>query len=96
MITSLSTHCLTARYRSKNGWIQAERMKQILHDHNTIRGDAKADSFTVEKHEDLWIVDFDGSQTDIWVDPEFIETEEGDDMGVERIVNLLHNQDADT
>ena len=31
-----------------------------------------------------------------WVDPEMCETVEGDDMGTEKVVNALHDPDANT
>lgn len=75
---------------------EAERMKNILHENGLVWGDAKADNYMVDKHDNLWIIDFGGSYTDGWVDPELMETEEGDDMGVERVVNALHDPDANT
>lgn len=59
-------------------------------------GQAKADNLMVDKNDDLWIIDFGGSYTAGWVDPELMETVEGDDMGVDRIVNALHDPNANT
>jgi hypothetical protein len=76
--------------------LEAERMKDVLHEHGMIWGDAKADNFMVDKDDQLWIIDFGGSYTEGWVDPEVKETEEGDDMGVEKIANALHDPVANT
>jgi len=65
-----------------------------LHENGIVWGDAKADNFMVDKNDHLWIIDFGGSYTDGWVDPEFMETVEGDAMGVTRIVNALHDPNA--
>ncbi|ETS73865.1 hypothetical protein PFICI_14811 [Pestalotiopsis fici W106-1] len=75
---------------------ETERMVKLLHDNDIVWGDAKADNFMVDRHGDLWIIDFGGSYTDGWVDPELMETEEGDDMGVEKIVNALEDPEANT
>lgn len=75
---------------------EAERAKEVLHKHEIVWGDAKADNFVVDKDDRLWIIDFGGSYTEGWVDPEMNETVEGDDMGVERIVNALEDPVANT
>ncbi|KAF7541411.1 hypothetical protein G7054_g597 [Neopestalotiopsis clavispora] len=75
---------------------ETERMIKLLHDNDIVWGDAKADNFMVDRHGELWIIDFGGSYTDGWVDPELMETEEGDDMGVEKIVNALEDPEANT
>ncbi|KAM0704212.1 hypothetical protein Q7P35_008445 [Cladosporium inversicolor] len=76
----------------RDAWAsEAERMKNVLHEHNIIWGDAKADNFLVDKNDKLWIIDFGGSWTEGWIDPEFKETVEGDDMAMEKITNALHD-----
>lgn len=67
-----------------------------LHEHDIVWGDAKADNFMVDKNDELWIIDFGGSYTEGWVDPELKETIEGDDMGVEKIVNALEDPESNT
>lgn len=64
---------------------ESERMVSVMHDNGMVWGDAKADIFMVDRHDELWIIDFRGSYTDRWVDPELTETEEGDDMGWRRL-----------
>jgi len=75
---------------------EADRMKEALHEQNIIWGDAKADNFLVDSADNLWMIDMGGSYTEGWIDPELQETEEGDDMGVEKIVNALHDPVANT
>ncbi|KAI5205379.1 hypothetical protein E4T39_03095 [Aureobasidium subglaciale] len=75
---------------------ESEKMIALLHENGIIWGDAKADNFMVDKDDKLWIIDFGGSYTEGWVDPEFNETIEGDDMGTRKIVNALHDPDANT
>ena len=70
---------------------EADRIKDILHKNNIIWGDAKADNFMVDKDDQLWIIDFGGSYTEGWVDPELNETKEGDNMGTTKIVNALED-----
>lgn len=75
---------------------RAEQMKDILHKNNIIWGDAKADNFMVDKNDNLWMIDFGGSYTEGWVDPELMETLEGDDVGTEKVVNALKDPVANT
>lgn len=70
---------------------EAEAMKEALHEHGIVWGDAKGDNFVVDAEGELWIIDFGGSYTEGWVDPEMADTKEGDDMGVEKVVNALHD-----
>lgn len=72
---------------------EAEQMKNILHEHGIIWGDAKGDNFVVDSSDELWIIDFGGSYTEGWVDPEIAETKKGDNMGVEKVVNALRDPD---
>ncbi|KAG9193850.1 hypothetical protein G6011_03885 [Alternaria panax] len=69
---------------------------KMLHDNDIIWGDAKADNFMVDAHDELWIIDFGGSYTEGWVDPEISETREGDDMGLEKIQRALEDPDRNT
>jgi len=83
--------------RKRDKWAkESERVKEVLHENGIVWGDAKADNFMIDKNDDLWIIDFGGSYTAGWVDPELMETVEGDDMGVGRIVNALHDPNANT
>ena len=75
---------------------QSQRMVDILHGKNIVWGDAKADNFLVDKNDDLWIIDFGGSYTEGWVEGELMETEQGDDMGMEKVVNALDDPEANT
>lgn len=69
---------------------------QCLHKHKIIWGDAKADNFMVDEDDKLWIIDFGGSYTEGWVDPELSETKSGDQMGLEKIVDALIDPDENT
>jgi hypothetical protein len=81
----------------RDAWAtEAERMKEVLHDHDIIWGDAKADNFLVDRDDVLWLIDMGGSYTEGWIDPELADTEEGDDQGVEKVVNALHDPVANT
>ncbi|KXT11826.1 hypothetical protein AC579_6072 [Pseudocercospora musae] len=72
------------------------RMVDLLHQHNIIWGDAKGDNFMVDKNDDLWIIDFGGSYTEGWVDPELQDSKEGDNQGLNKVVNGLHDPDENT
>lgn len=76
----------------RDAWAkEVDRIKDLLHKHEIVWGDAKADNFMVDKDDKLWIIDFGGSYTEGWVDAELNETEEGDDMGIEKIVSALED-----
>lgn len=78
----------------RDAWARkADEAKKILHENGIIWGDAKADNFMVDAKDDLWIIDFGGSYTEGWVDPEIAETKKGDNMGVDKIVNALRDPD---
>lgn len=68
------------------------RMVEVLHENDIVWGDAKGDNFLVDGEEEkVWIIDFGGMYTEGWVDKEIKETEEGDWMGTEKIVNALED-----
>lgn len=75
---------------------KSEKYVKTLHDHNIIWGDAKADNFLIDENDELWIIDFGGSYTEGWVDPELSETKEGDDMGVDKVVRALEDPVGNT
>ncbi|KAH8779923.1 hypothetical protein F5883DRAFT_638483 [Diaporthe sp. PMI_573] len=72
---------------------KADQAKKIWHENGIIWGDAKADNIIVDAEDNLWIIDFGGSYTEGWVDPEIAETKKGDNMGVDKIVNALRDPD---
>jgi hypothetical protein len=75
---------------------EAERLKTLLHDNDIVWGDAKADNFIVDREDNLWIIDFGGSYTEGWVDPELKETVEGDNQGTNKTINALKNPELYT
>jgi hypothetical protein len=79
-------------HKKRDEWAsEGSRIKNVLHSHGIVWGDAKADNFLVDKHDELWIIDFGGSYTEGWIDPEIKETAQGDDMAMEKITNALHD-----
>ena len=74
---------------------EVQRTIQLLHAHDIVFGDAKADNFLVDKDGKLWIIDFGGSYTEGWVEPELEETREGDLQGIEKIVEGLVEDDEE-
>lgn len=75
---------------------KSEQYVKQLHENDIIWGDAKADNFIVDGDDELWIIDFGGSYTEGWVDPELQETEEGDDMGLEKVQAALEDPEKNT
>ena len=72
---------------------ECRRIITLLHSHNIVFGDTKADNFLVDKDGKLWIIDFGGSYTEGWIDEEKGETREGDLQGLRRIVGGLRGKD---
>lgn len=93
--TPLTTKLDSAAPQDKRDtWARkADEAKKTLHENGIIWGDAKADNFMVDAEENLWIIDFGGSYTEGWVDPEVAGTKKGDNMGVKKIVNALRDPD---
>ncbi|OAK93999.1 hypothetical protein IQ06DRAFT_235217 [Phaeosphaeriaceae sp. SRC1lsM3a] len=75
---------------------RSEKYVKTLHENDIIWGDAKADNFIVDAEDELWIIDFGGSYTVGWVDPELSETMEGDDMGLDKVVKALEDPEGAT
>ncbi|KAL6240312.1 hypothetical protein RBB50_012779 [Rhinocladiella similis] len=75
---------------------EAQNVIKELHQNGIVWGDAKADNFMVDKNDNLWIIDFGGSYTEGWVDPEVSETKAGDKMGIEKIIDALVDPDENT
>ncbi|KAL5400321.1 hypothetical protein PMIN03_012470 [Paraphaeosphaeria minitans] len=72
---------------------QVSHSVEVLHAHDIVWGDAKADNVLVDVHNNAWLIDFGGSFTQGWVDEELKETKPGDLQGLQRIENfLLQNQ----
>lgn len=93
------THMLTTDVPAsdRERWAaESQRMVDVLHNHDIIWGDAKADNFVVAGKGELWIIDFGGSYTEGWVDAELNETVEGDEMGTGKIVGALRDPEANT
>ncbi|KAF2211526.1 hypothetical protein CERZMDRAFT_5457, partial [Cercospora zeae-maydis SCOH1-5] len=81
----------------RSAWAQeSARMVDLLHQHDIVWGDSKGDNFMVDKNDDLWIIDFGGSYTEGWVDPELKDSEDGDNQGVRRLVNGLRDPENHT
>ena len=77
-------------------WSQKSReYVETLHKHDIIWGDAKADNFVVDENDELWIIDFGGSYTEGWIDPELSDTLEGDEQGLEKVQEALEHPDDD-
>lgn len=75
---------------------QVEHTVMILHRHNIIWGDAKASNVLIDrKDERAWLIDFGGSYTEGWIEPELRESKEGDLQGLKKIVDFLEHGASD-
>ncbi|KAI0836548.1 hypothetical protein F5Y06DRAFT_273724 [Hypoxylon sp. FL0890] len=71
-------------------WItQIDRSLEKLHQQGIIWGDVKAENILIDTNDDAWIIDFGGSYTPGWVDPEIAGTLEGDKQGLAKITEML-------
>lgn len=78
------------RQAQREQWAEeAAAMRDVLHENGLVWGDAKGDNLVVDRDGQLWIIDFGGSYTEGWVEPKLAETRDGDNMGVEKVVNAL-------
>lgn len=68
---------------------QIEESVKVLHQEGIIWGDAKAENVLIDKNDDAWVIDFGGSYTPGWVDPDKAGTLEGDKQGLRRIMDIL-------
>lgn len=68
---------------------QVSHSVEVLHAHDIVWGDAKADNVLVDVHNNAWLIDFGGSFTHGWVDKELRETKLGDLQGLQRIKDSL-------
>lgn len=94
-LTEMLDEKVPAQLREK--WSrEAEKMVELLHEHGLVWGDAKADNFLVDANEDLWMIDFGGSYTEGYIDPELCETTEGDEQGLNKVLDALEDPAANT
>lgn len=63
-----------------------------FHKAGIVWGDVKPDNILVDVKNDLWIVDFGGSYTPVWVDESLKVTEQGDLQGLSKIVRYLRDE----
>ena len=81
---------IVAYSRRKKWASQIQEMVDLLHNIGVVWGDGKPHNVLIHRDtDDAWLIDFGGSWTDGWVDEELIETPEGDNQAVGRILNFL-------
>ncbi|ERF73241.1 hypothetical protein EPUS_08792 [Endocarpon pusillum Z07020] len=78
-----------AKLRRKKWARQIRSIVQQLHDIGVVWGDAKPGNILIDKKDDAWIVDFGGSWTEGWVDPELAESMKVDLQALKRIIEFL-------
>lgn len=75
---------------SRRRWAsQIDGSIKKLHQESIIWGDVKAENVPIDKNDDAWVIDFGGSYTPGWVDPEKAGSLEGDLQGLENIMGML-------
>ncbi|KAI3322249.1 hypothetical protein HD806DRAFT_536714 [Xylariaceae sp. AK1471] len=76
--------------RRKKWGAQIRETVDLLHKIGVIWGDGKPHNVLVHKEtDDAWLIDFGGSYTHGWVDAELMETLEGDEQAVCKILEFL-------
>jgi serine/threonine protein kinase len=78
--------------RRKKWGAQVRETVDLLHEIGVIWGDGKPHNVLIHKEtDDAWVIDFGGSYTEGWVDEELMETLEGDEQAVGRILKFLES-----
>ncbi|KAF9783640.1 hypothetical protein IL306_008767 [Fusarium sp. DS 682] len=62
---------------------------ESLHKHGLVWGDAKPSNVVIGDQDDAWLIDFGGGYTQGWVDEELMETKEGDEQALSKIIAYL-------
>ena len=75
-----------AKLRRKKWAGQIRSIVQQLHDIGVVWGDAKPGNILIGKKDNAWIIDFGGSWTEGWVDPELTDSMKGDLQALKRII----------
>ncbi|RDL33118.1 uncharacterized protein BP5553_08557 [Venustampulla echinocandica] len=77
--------------RRKKWGAQVRETVDLLHEIGVIWGDGKPHNVLIHKEtDDAWVINFGGSYTEGWVDEELMETLEGDEQAVDRILEFLN------
>lgn len=81
---------IVAESRRRKWASQIREMVDLLHEIRVVWGDGKPHNVLIHRDtDDAWLIDFGGSWTDGWVDAELMETVEGDEQAVRRILHFL-------
>ncbi|KAF4344541.1 hypothetical protein FBEOM_1509 [Fusarium beomiforme] len=64
-----------------------------LHKNGLVWGDAKPGNIIIDDQDDAWLIDFGGGYTHGWVDEQLVETKEGDEEALTRILDYLNQGD---
>ncbi|KAI0839000.1 hypothetical protein F5Y06DRAFT_37233 [Hypoxylon sp. FL0890] len=79
--------------RRKKWGSQVRETVDLLHEIGVIWGDGKPDNVLIHKKtDDAWVVDFGGGYTYDWVDEELMESRQGDEQAVGKILEFLEAQ----
>ncbi|KAJ2974947.1 hypothetical protein NUW58_g8495 [Xylaria curta] len=79
--------------RRKKWGAQVQETVDLLHEIGVIWGDGKPHNVLIHKEtDDAWVVDFGGGYTHNWVDEELMESRQGDEQAVGKILEFLEAQ----
>ncbi len=73
--------------------MQIRQTVDQLHKLGLVWGDAKPRNMVIGEDGNAWLVDFGGGWTNGWVDQELVDTVEGDEQAVGKIMSLLRAED---
>jgi serine/threonine protein kinase len=78
--------------RIKKWAAQIRETVTLLHEIGVVWGDGKPHNILIhEETDEAWLIDFGGSYTDGWVDEKLMETVEGDEQAVGKIMEFLES-----
>ncbi|KAJ8131813.1 hypothetical protein O1611_g1814 [Lasiodiplodia mahajangana] len=76
--------------RRKKWGAQVRETVDLLHEIGVIWGDGKPHNVLIHKEtDDAWVIDFGGGYTRNWVDKELMESRQGDEQAVGKILEFL-------
>jgi serine/threonine protein kinase len=66
-----------------------------LHGRGVVWGDAKDSNVLIDHKDNAILIDFEGGTTQGWVDREKARTVEGDNQGLERLMDFIFNDKSE-